>query len=51
MPEPTLTTRQREILVAIVENYIATGEPVSSGAVAACQPRERRPGQFGHYSQ
>ena len=29
-----LTARQREILVAIVEDYIATGEPVSSGAVA-----------------
>ncbi|MDE1156138.1 MAG: heat-inducible transcriptional repressor HrcA [Acidobacteriaceae bacterium] len=30
----TLTARQREVLVAIVEDYIATGEPVSSGAVA-----------------
>lgn len=30
----TLTARQREVLVAIVENYIATGEPVSSGAIA-----------------
>lgn len=29
-----LTARQHEVLVAIVENYIATGEPVSSGAVA-----------------
>jgi heat-inducible transcriptional repressor len=29
-----LTTRQREILTAIVEQYIATGEPVSSGAIA-----------------
>jgi heat-inducible transcriptional repressor len=29
-----ITTRQREILTAIVEQYIATGEPVSSGAVA-----------------
>ncbi len=28
-----LTTRQREILTAIVEGYIATGEPVSSGAL------------------
>jgi heat-inducible transcriptional repressor len=26
-----ITTRQREILTAVVENYIATGEPVSSG--------------------
>ena len=31
---PTLTARQREVLVAIVESYIATGEPVSSGAIA-----------------
>ena len=29
-----MTTRQREILTAIVEQYIATGEPVSSGAIA-----------------
>ena len=29
-----LTNRQREILTAIVEQYIATGEPVSSAAVA-----------------
>jgi heat-inducible transcriptional repressor len=29
-----VTTRQREILTAIVEQYIATGEPVSSGAIA-----------------
>lgn len=31
---PSLTARQRDVLVAIVENYIATGEPVSSGAIA-----------------
>lgn len=30
----TITPRQREILTAIVEAYIATGEPVSSGTVA-----------------
>ncbi|MEO6922707.1 MAG: heat-inducible transcriptional repressor HrcA [Bryocella sp.] len=30
----TLTTRQRQILSAIVEHYISTGDPVSSGAVA-----------------
>jgi heat-inducible transcriptional repressor len=30
----TITPRQREILTAIVETYIATGEPVSSGSVA-----------------
>ncbi|SEG05662.1 heat-inducible transcription repressor HrcA [Bryocella elongata] len=29
-----LTTRQREILIAIVEQYIETGEPVSSGTLA-----------------
>ena len=29
-----MTNRQREILTAIVEQYIATGEPVSSGAVS-----------------
>lgn len=29
-----ITTRQREILTAIIDSYIATGEPVSSGALA-----------------
>jgi len=29
-----ITSRQREILTAIVESYISTGEPVSSGALA-----------------
>ena len=33
MPRP-ITTRQREILTAIIDSYIATGEPVSSGALA-----------------
>jgi heat-inducible transcriptional repressor len=33
VPKP-ITTRQREILTAVVESYIATGEPVSSGALA-----------------
>jgi heat-inducible transcriptional repressor len=33
MPRP-ITNRQREILNAIIESYIATGEPVSSGALA-----------------
>ena len=33
MPRP-ITTRQRDILTAIVDAYIATGEPVSSGALA-----------------
>ncbi|MFC6645210.1 heat-inducible transcriptional repressor HrcA [Granulicella cerasi] len=32
--EPTLTARQRDVLMAIVESYIATGEPVSSGSIA-----------------
>jgi heat-inducible transcriptional repressor len=31
---PSLTTRQREILTALVEQYIETGEPVSSGTLA-----------------
>jgi heat-inducible transcriptional repressor len=30
MPEPTLTDRQREILRRVVEEYIATGQPVGS---------------------
>ena len=34
MAEQRVTGRQRQILTAIVENYIATGEPVSSGAIA-----------------
>ena len=29
-----ITTRQREILTAIIESYISTGEPVSSGTLA-----------------
>lgn len=29
-----ITTRQREILIAIIESYISTGEPISSGALA-----------------
>ena len=29
-----ITARQRQILTSIVEGYIATGEPVSSGAIA-----------------
>ncbi|MGI4827548.1 MAG: heat-inducible transcriptional repressor HrcA [Janthinobacterium lividum] len=29
-----MSARQRQILTAAVENYIATGEPVSSGAIA-----------------
>ncbi|MGA7157225.1 MAG: heat-inducible transcriptional repressor HrcA [Acidobacteriaceae bacterium] len=33
MPRP-ITNRQREILTAIIESYISTGEPVSSGALA-----------------
>ena len=30
----TITNRQREILTAIIESYISTGEPVSSGTLA-----------------
>jgi heat-inducible transcriptional repressor len=30
----TITTRQREILTAIIESYISTGEPISSGTLA-----------------
>jgi heat-inducible transcriptional repressor len=29
-----ITTRQREILTAVIDSYIATGEPVSSGTLA-----------------
>src|SRR5271163_311780 len=32
-----MTIRQRQILTAIVENYISTGEPVSSGTIARSQ--------------
>jgi heat-inducible transcriptional repressor len=32
-----ITTRQRQILTAIVESYISTGEPVSSGTIARAQ--------------
>ena len=32
-----VTPRQREILMAIVESYIATGEPVGSGTLARAQ--------------
>jgi len=32
-----ITTRQRAILTAIVENYIETGEPVGSGTIARSQ--------------
>lgn len=35
-----ITTRQRQILTAIVESYIATGEPVSSGAIARANAAE-----------
>lgn len=34
MFEQRMSARQRQILTAAVENYIATGEPVSSGAIA-----------------
>ena len=34
MSDPKLTPRHRAILVAVVENYIATGEPVGSATIA-----------------
>lgn len=34
MADQQMTTRQRQILTAVVEAYIATGEPVSSAAIA-----------------
>lgn len=37
--EVRITARQRAILTAIVESYIETGEPVSSGAIAAAIAR------------
>ncbi len=35
MSDPKLTPRHRAILVAVVENYITTGEPVGSATIAA----------------
>ena len=35
MSDERVTARQRAILMTIVERYIATGEPVSSGTIAA----------------
>src|ERR1700712_3179939 len=35
MAEERVTTRQRAILMTIVERYIETGEPVGSGTTAA----------------
>ena len=40
MTDRRITARQRQILTAIVESYIATGEPVSSGAIAQSLMRE-----------
>ncbi len=34
MADRHMTSRQRQILTAVVESYIATGEPVSSGSIA-----------------
>src|ERR1035437_9715601 len=34
MPEARVTPRERLVLTAIIEQYIATGEPVASQAVA-----------------
>jgi len=41
-----MTTRQRQILTAIVESYISTGEPVSSGSVARMQGLSGNSGQM-----
>jgi len=41
-----MTTRQRQILTAIVESYISTGEPVSSGSVARMQGLGGNSGQM-----
>src|ERR1700710_1890707 len=35
-----VTARQRAILTAIIESYIATGEPVGSGTIARLQSGE-----------
>ncbi len=40
MAEQRITARQRQILTTAVENYIATGEPVSSGAIARALANE-----------
>ena len=42
-----ITARQRAILTAIVESYIETGEPVSSGTIAAVVARVAGGGQAG----
>ena len=34
MPDPRISPRERLVLTAIIELYIATGEPVASQAVA-----------------
>ena len=41
-----MTTRQRQILTAIVESYISTGEPVSSGMIARMQTLGGNSGQM-----
>ena len=41
MAERRLTGRQRQILTAVVESYIATGEPVSSGSIARALTGDR----------
>lgn len=40
MFEQRMSARQRQILKAVVESYIATGEPVSSGAIAHAMASE-----------
>ena len=50
MPEMRVSPRERLVLTAIIELYIATGEPVASQAVAhaVCQPRRA---ELGHDPQ
>jgi heat-inducible transcriptional repressor len=50
MPDARVSPRERLVLTAIIELYIATGEPVASQAVARifCRPRRL---EFGHHAQ
>jgi len=43
MPDSPLTSRELEILTAIVEDYIATGQPVGSRTVSKCAPMRLSP--------
>ena len=41
MSDVRLSPRERLVLTAIIDQYIATGEPVASQAVARCLPIEK----------